>query len=231
LVIFIAVRLFSQAVGINDDGSDPDNSAMVDIKSTSKGFLIPRMTQNQIELIVNPANGLQVYCTTDDKMYIFVASASQWKEMAFGTGIITPVATGCGAPFTINHLASGGIAPVDKTVTYGTVTNVPGEPSKCWITSNLGSDHQANAKNDASEASAGWYWQFNRKQGYKHDGTTRTPNSTWISSIVEDLQWHAANDPCTLELGTGWRIPTNAEWTNVDASGGWTNWTGPGTPV
>ncbi|MEI7983555.1 MAG: hypothetical protein WCI71_18045, partial [Bacteroidota bacterium] len=80
----------------------------------------------------------------------------------------------CGS-LTVNHVA-GTVAPVTKTVTYGTVTNIPGEHSKCWITSNLGANHQATAVNDATELSAGWYWQFNRKQGYKHDGTTRTPN-------------------------------------------------------
>ncbi|MEI6748614.1 MAG: hypothetical protein ACOYMF_00420 [Bacteroidales bacterium] len=132
----------------------------------------------------------------------------------------------CGAPLTINHTA-GAVAPVSKTVTYGTIINIQGEPSKCWITSNLGADHQAIAVNDATEASAGWYWQFNRKQGYKHDGTTRTPNTAWTSSINENLDWQAANDPCSLELGAGWRIPTNTEWTNVDASGNWTDWNGP----
>ena len=132
----------------------------------------------------------------------------------------------CGQSFTINHV-TGAVAPVDKTVIYGTVTNIPGETSKCWITSNLGSDHQATAVNDATEASAGWYWQFNRKQGFKHDGTTRTPNTPWITYINENSDWIPANDPCILELGSGWRIQTNTEWTNVDASGNWTNWNGP----
>jgi len=132
----------------------------------------------------------------------------------------------CGSSFTINHVA-GSVAPITKTVTYGTVTNVPGETAKCWITSNLGADHQAVAVDDATEASAGWYWQFNRKQGYKHDGTTRTPNTTWITSIDENLEWQPTNDPCALELGVDWRIPTYSEWTNVDASGNWTTWTGP----
>jgi len=122
---------------------------------------------------------------------------------------------------------AGAVAPVNKTVTYGTVTNIPGETSKCWITSNLGADHQATAKNDATEASAGWYWQFNRKQGYKHTGSLRTPNTTWISSINENSDWIPANDPCALELGAGWRIPSGTEWTNVHASGNWTNWNGP----
>jgi uncharacterized protein (TIGR02145 family) len=132
----------------------------------------------------------------------------------------------CGPPITINHVA-GDVAPINKTVTYGTVTNIPGEESKCWITSNLGADHQATAVDDVTEASAGWYWQFNRKQGYKHDGTTRQPNTIWINAISENSDWIAANDPCSLELGSGWRIPTSTEWTNVDVIGNWHNWNGP----
>jgi hypothetical protein len=132
----------------------------------------------------------------------------------------------CGATITVVHTV-GIVAPVTKTVTYGTVDSIPGELTKCWITSNLGSDHQANAKNDTTEASAGWYWQFNRMQGYKNDGVTRTPSTTWITDISEDLDWQAANDPCALELGSGWRLPTSTEWANVDASGNWTNWNGP----
>ena len=132
----------------------------------------------------------------------------------------------CGSSLVISHTA-GSVAPVSKTVTYGTVTNIPGATSKCWIAKNLGATNQASAVNDATEAAAGWYWQFNKKQGYKHDGTTRTPATTWINSISENSNWLPANDPCTLELGIGWRLPTSTEWTNVDASGGWTNWTGP----
>jgi hypothetical protein len=123
----------------------------------------------------------------------------------------------------------GAIAPVTKTVSYGTVDNISGEPTKCWITSNLGADHQATTYNDDTEASAGWYWQFNRKQGYKlaDDGFTRTPNTTWITNIYEDLDWQITEDPCSTELGIGWRIPTYTEWSNVIAGGSWTDWFGP----
>jgi len=211
------------SVGIGT--SSPAASAAFDISSTNKGFLIPRLTLSQIQSISEPANGLQVFCTTDDKIYIFVSIEGQWKEIAYATGTISPPFT-CGSPIIKNHVA-GNVSPVTKSVTYGTVTNIPGATTKCWITSNLGADHQATAVNDATEPSAGWYWQFNRKQGYKHDGTTRTPNTTWITTINENTNWTAVNDPCDLELGTGWRIPTSTEWTNVDASGGWTTWSGP----
>jgi hypothetical protein len=132
----------------------------------------------------------------------------------------------CGYPITI-HFMEGTLAPVEKTATYNTVANIPGETSKCWITGNLGSDQQAGAVDDGSELSAGWYWQFNRKQGYKHDGITRTPNTQWLTSISENSDWLAANDPCALEIGSGWRIPTSTEWFNVDAIGNWTNWNDP----
>jgi hypothetical protein len=199
-------------VSINTTGDPPDNSAMLDINSTTGGVLIPRMTQSEINSIFNPADGLQVYCTSNSRIYLYVASEAIWKELAYGTGTISPWS--CGNTITINHSISGGVAPVNKTVTYGTVTNIPRQTTKCWITSNLGADHQASSVDDATEASSGWYWQFNRKQGYKYDGI-RMPNTTWVTSIDEDLDWQTDNDPCALELGGGWHIPTYTEWENV----------------
>jgi hypothetical protein len=166
---------------------------------------------------------------TPNTPYCVRAYATNSVGTAYGNEVTfttLPAAFTCGTSLIINHVA-GVVAPVNKTVTYGSVTNIPGAPSKCWITSNLGADHQATSKSDATEPSAGWYWQFNRKQGYKHTGTVRTPNTTWITTINENSDWMPANDPCYLELGSGWRIPSYTEWLNVDASGNWTNWNGP----
>ena len=80
-------------VGISTDNSTPDNSAILDLKSTSKGLLIPRMTQSQISAITTPANGLVVFCTTNDKFYAYVASASVWKEVLYGSGTIASFPT------------------------------------------------------------------------------------------------------------------------------------------
>jgi uncharacterized protein (TIGR02145 family) len=148
-----------------------------------------------------------------------------WAQNSAGTtyGNDMTFNTLCGPSFIKTH-TSGDVAPVGKTVNYGTVeTNLSGA-AKCWITQNLGSDNQAASAADATEAAAGWYWQFNRKQGYKHDGTIRTPNTTWITPIDENSDWTAANDPCTILLGTGWRIPTYTEWSNADNNGGWNNY-------
>jgi hypothetical protein len=221
LLLLLNGALFAQ-VGINADNSEPDPSAIIDAKSTTKGVLMPRMTQTQIMLISNPANGLVVFCTSDNKFYAFISSANSWKEILYGSGAIAPFS--CGVSFTIDHVA-GNVAPVTKTTSYGTVTNLTGEPSKCWITSNLGANHPAVSVNDTSEASAGWYWQFNRKQGYMNDGITTTPAWT-IMSIIENSDWTTENDPCNIELGDAWRIPTKSEWWNVSAFGAWTNWYG-----
>jgi len=125
----------------------------------------------------------------------------------------------CLPQFTVQHVAGLNGAPVDKTVTYHAVSATYSGAARCWITQNLGADHQATAVNDATEPSAGWYWQFNRIQGYKHDGTTRTPSTAWTSN-TESSDWLPANDPCNRMLGGGWRIPTSTEYANVITNGG-----------
>ena len=140
MLLFPILISYSQ-VAINTTGNPPANSAMLDISSSSRGLLMPRMTQSQIESMKDPADGLLVYCTTTGKVYLFIGTSGLWKEMDFGTGVLSPWE--CGLPFTISHTA-GTVAPVDKTVSYGTVTNIPGEETKCWITSNLGADGEAH---------------------------------------------------------------------------------------
>ena len=168
-------------------------------------------------------NGLS--CGTALTRYVWAYTDCAYSPVATLNQSTTPCFY-CGVTLNITHIV-GLVAPVAKVTSYGTVGNIPGTPSKCWITSNLGSDHQATAVNDITEPSAGWYWQFNQTQGYKHDGTVRTPNTTWLNVSNIDSDWMLINDPCFLELGAGWRIPTNSEWNAVDAGGDWISWNGP----
>jgi len=62
LLVILSLGLFAQ-VSINTDGSSPDGSAMLDVKSTTKGMLIPRMDSTQRVAISTPATGLLVYQT------------------------------------------------------------------------------------------------------------------------------------------------------------------------
>jgi len=123
----------------------------------------------------------------------------------------------CPTTFSVTHTAGVDGAVETKAVTYHSITSTISGAAKCWLTQNLGADRQASSATDASETAAGWYWQFNRKQAYKHNGTIRTPSNGWVTSIHENCAWYAQNDPCRLLLGNGWRLPTSAEWVKADA--------------
>ena len=57
--------------GINTDGSAPDPSAMLDLKSTEMGFLPPRMNTIQRNAIASPAEGLVIYNTDTKEIELF----------------------------------------------------------------------------------------------------------------------------------------------------------------
>jgi hypothetical protein len=67
---------FSQNVGINQTGTTPDASAMLDISSTSSGLLIPRMTSAQRSAITSPATGLVVYQTDGTSGFYYNSGTS-----------------------------------------------------------------------------------------------------------------------------------------------------------
>jgi hypothetical protein len=73
--VFIAS---AQNVGINADGSQPDNSAMLDVKSSNKGVLIPRMTQTQRNAIQNPATSLLIFQTDNTPGYYYY-NGTTWE--------------------------------------------------------------------------------------------------------------------------------------------------------
>jgi hypothetical protein len=74
-----AIVLPAQNVAINADGSNADPSAMLDVKSTSKGMLVPRMTTAQRTAIVTPAAGLMVYDITTNGYWFYNGTA--WTQM------------------------------------------------------------------------------------------------------------------------------------------------------
>ncbi|RYF20205.1 MAG: collagen-like protein [Flavobacteriales bacterium] len=70
-ILSLSFYASAQNVGINTDASTADNSAMLDVKSTEKGMLIPRMTAAQRNLIASPATGLLVYQTDGTSGFYF----------------------------------------------------------------------------------------------------------------------------------------------------------------
>ncbi|MBK9337643.1 MAG: hypothetical protein IPM98_14195 [Lewinellaceae bacterium] len=74
----------AQAVSINTDGSPPDPSAILDMTSTDKGVLVPRMTTGQRTMIAAPATGLLVFDTNTGSFWFYTGSA--WTNLVGGGG-------------------------------------------------------------------------------------------------------------------------------------------------
>lgn len=56
----------------------PDAVAILDVQSTTKGFLPPRMTETQRNAISSPPDGLIIYNTTDSDLNIFIGI--EWRR-------------------------------------------------------------------------------------------------------------------------------------------------------
>lgn len=83
LIFMICFSTTAQNIGMGT--TSPDSSALLDVKSTSKGFLPPRMTYAQRNAIVNPSQGLIVYCTNcDSSGQLQVFNGNRWANMLGG---------------------------------------------------------------------------------------------------------------------------------------------------
>jgi len=81
--LFVGIGLNSTAqVSISSSSAEPDPSAMMDVSSTDKGILIPRMTLLQRNAIETPAQGLLVFITDDMRFYAYNGSA--WEKVLAG---------------------------------------------------------------------------------------------------------------------------------------------------
>ena len=80
--LLLPAFLLAQAVSINTDGSSAAPSAMLDVKSTDKGVLVPRMTSAQRAAIAAPATGLLVFDTDTGSFWYYTGTA--WANLAGG---------------------------------------------------------------------------------------------------------------------------------------------------
>ncbi|PLW94072.1 MAG: hypothetical protein C0592_04280 [Marinilabiliales bacterium] len=110
--MIIAGNAFSQGVSINAVGNPPDASAMLDVSSTSKGLLVPRMTQAQRNAIVGPATSLLIYQTDATPGYYYWDGAA-W--VPFG-----------GSCYWDRDAVNGYLFPLTLTDKVGIGTNSPG---------------------------------------------------------------------------------------------------------
>jgi uncharacterized protein (TIGR02145 family) len=117
LVFAFSSSIFSQ-VGIGT--TTPNASAELDVTSTTKGFLPPRMTEAQRNAIASPAAGLQVWCTncgSSGELQVFNGTA--WINLTGGSQVGTISAIACSTATNVGALVIGVAASgVSSEISY-----------------------------------------------------------------------------------------------------------------
>ena len=122
--------IVSAQVGIGVSPANINPSAQLDVSSTTKGFLPPRMTQEQRNDIPNPAAGLVVWCSncgSAGEMQVYNGTA--WTNMVGGTAAVVPV------PLAIGQAYQGGIIVyIDGTGLHGLIAATSDQgTSVTWV--------------------------------------------------------------------------------------------------
>ena len=192
-LLSIAPGLFAQT-GISTDGSLPDNAAMLDVKSTTKGLLPPRMTTTQMNGIPSPPEGLMIYNTTVNSICWF--NGTSWVSW-------------------LNFEGRGGDSVFYGGKTYNSV--IIG--TQCWMTENLnvgtailGSQDQANNgviekycyNNITNNCDVyGGLYQWAEVVQYLNGATNGV---SWSPAPAGNVQGICP---------TGWHLSTDAEWNTL----------------
>ena len=76
---FSAFAYFHNDSNIGINTTSPNASSLLDVSSTTKGVLLPRMTTTQVNAISSPANGLTVYNTTLNALCFY--NGTSWQKV------------------------------------------------------------------------------------------------------------------------------------------------------
>ena len=134
----ISLSAISQNIGINSNGTSPDNSAGLDVDFNDKGILIPRLTTAERDAISSPAIGLMIY-NKDCNIFQFRDNANWVSFGCIGCNTSTQVTIAtagldqsltCGNDFTTLEGNTASIGTGIWTVVSGAATITdPADPT------------------------------------------------------------------------------------------------------
>ena len=118
-VVLLVTGPLGLAAQVIVGGETPDPSALLDVRSTDQGVLLPRLTTVQRDAIPNPAMGLTIFNTTSNclEANLGTSSAPVWERMKCRTGVISTL--DCSGSTITGTLSAGQTASgVSASVPY-----------------------------------------------------------------------------------------------------------------
>jgi uncharacterized protein (TIGR02145 family) len=237
LAFVVTITAMPQSVAISDDGSVADGSAILDVKSTTKGFLLPRMTSAQRDVIVDPVAGLQIWCTDCGPTgAIEVYTGSEWSKAGVTSSqaaIIDNTSntnTGDNATNTQYSAQAALITGLQEQIAElisdnSLVSRSVATGTQKWTTKNLdvatyrdGTPIPEVADPSAWAALKTGAWCYYDNDVYK--GTTYGKLYNWYAvmgiTVKEDATPTADQIAARKELApAGWHVPSDEEWTTL----------------
>ncbi|HEX7411682.1 MAG TPA: FISUMP domain-containing protein [Bacteroidales bacterium] len=208
-ILMIASFSLTAQVAISTGGGSADASAMLDVQSTAKGLLPPRMTSAQMNAIPSPAAGLIVYCTDCASKAPHFFNGTSWINMIYGSAVGTTdvYSSATGKIWMDRNLGATQVATSSTDAdSYGYLYQ--------W--GRLTDGHQIRASLTTTDLSA--------TDVPGHGNFIRASGGDWRSPQNDNL-WQGlsgTNNPCPA----GYRIPTETEldaerasWISSDAAG------------
>lgn len=180
----------SMAVGT----SAPDASAVFDANSTTKGLLPPRMTTEQMNAIINPAEGLTIYNTTVKALCFY---NTKWNCMD-RQSLLSLLSYKCG-----DNLIDSRDYKSYNTVQIG---------NQCWMAENMNIGVQTNIDSNQRNNSKIEKYCFNDTTEYCdiYGGLYQ-----WDEMMQYNPSDNAATGTTQGICPNGWHVPTDAEWTTL----------------
>ena len=134
LFVFLGVNHLSAQVGIGTN--TPSSAALLDVNSTTKGVLFPRMSNSQMLALSSPVVGLQVYNTDANCMYYY--DGSNWMCTLNGISKLADAGVAVQYDNLKVRVTSSGNRSLQIATVSGSIT-VSGCSFNIFATSNVGS--------------------------------------------------------------------------------------------